>query len=151
MIEQRETAVLGILKVCKSTLDRYSMSQVQCCHRPKSEHCDNVVLASLFKVFNRMGIMAFDPSVIANVPLERLVKDLEDIKIKHLTCEPVSGVTKEAKHFETCDPVRQILLDVAVVMKEIVPMRLDSFGKAELAMSWETWETMLGMGVPCKT
>lgn len=151
IIEQREIAVRGILEVCKSTLDKYSTSQVQCCHRPKTEHCDNIVLASLFKAFNKMGIMAFEHTKVVDLSLERLVKELEDIKIRHLTCEGIGGVTKETKHSETCDPVKQMLLDVAVVMKGIMPLRLDSFGRAELAMSWETWETALGVGVSRKT
>lgn len=147
MIKQRETAVRGILKVCKATLDKYSTPQVQCCHRSKTEQCDYTILAFLFKAFKNMGIMDFDYTAVADLSLERLVKDLGDIKIKHVTSEG----TKEAKHSETCDPVKQMLLDLAVVMKEIVPLRLESFGRAEPAMSWETWEMALGVGVSRQT
>lgn len=143
MIKQRETAVRGILKVCKAMLDRYSTSQVQCIHSPKSQHCDHIILAFLFKTFKNMGIMAFEYTAVADLSLERLVKTLQDIKIKHLT----SGGTKETKHSETCDPMEKMLSELKVVMDRIVPLRLESFGRVEPAISWETWEMTLRVGV----
>lgn len=150
MMEQREVIVRAILAACKSMFAKYASFpvQLQCRHPCSSKYCDNIILASLFRTFSRIGILGFDHKEVKDQSLERLIGEIKGIKIGHLTYQTWDAPTRqynEVNHSSTCDPLEPLFSLVSAELKKIVPLQLASFRRNEGAMSWEMWEKKLGV------